>query len=855
MFTVLASLSLLLISDSNAGLLMAPISLVELKAETAMRSTETMSRIMQNMTVSHAFHILHIRKKMPEDLVALIQKLEQHKDNREHKRNELRGTAGATPTAAPAYSGLKGAQKMLSEMMLESTNKLDMEKVKCAEAQSTQRREMEETRQDIASYNSASASARGRILSAQTQIEMLEEKIPQFESQLMTHNAECKKSSEIQKAQIALVENDISVMTKVLELTECKTALMQLGVVRCQHGRHHGKHHGSSGTSFITFGHSVVRRALQGLKSQAAKKELQWGLAQVFSESTSRTVMPAWHPASVLLQKSSTSHLRIPGLGGMVNTSDAPNRRTQIRKCSISGNPGCTSMRDKFLLIQTGIMDKVSDMKDDLAKHITECKKVKENYEAQIADGSTRLKEEQTKLSVATAEQNAADEQSRLKGIQLVQQHLEYLKTMTECQKQIENYQSEICGSSKIRGELTKLAGQNSDLFVQDCVVSDWTPEECSATCAGGMQKLSRSVTVLPIGDAMTCPPLVMERTCNEQGCPIDCILESWSGWSSCSTQCGGGVMERSRAVEIQAENGGDACGQTTEAGQCNIQSCDKDCELAGWTQWSSCSAACDGGFLTRKRHVSKRAVGNGECPSEVGPKRVQFEACNMNRCMPAFMAGLTTSGCESKLDIFLLLDGSGSLGQAGFDAVKIAGSLLAKAFGGEAKVGALLFSGPSTWKNYWKCITAPKAGLSAPNMAEPCGLRSVDHFSADHLKVASDIEALTWPKGGTFSSGALAVASAELSSGRSDAKTIVIMFTDGMPMSRSKTLQQAKLLRNKVDRFMVVPVGPNIQLNYIKTLVLAPENENVLVIKNFDLLKEPSTMDDIISNVCPNPE
>ena len=139
--------------------------------------------------------------------------------------------------------------------------------------------------------------------------------------------------------------------------------------------------------------------------------------------------------------------------------------------------------------------------------------------------------------------------------------------------------------------------------------------------------------------------------------------------------------------------------------------------------------------------------------------------------------------------------------------------------------------------------------------MAEPCGLRSVDHFSADHLKVASDIEALTWPKGGTFTSGALAVASAELSSGRSDAKTIVIMFTDGMPMSRSKTLQQAKLLRNKVDRFMVVPVGPNIQLNYIKTLVLAPENENVLVIKNFDLLKEPSTMDDIISNVCPNPE
>jgi len=313
--------------------------------------------------------------------------------------------------------------------------------------------------------------------------------------------------------------------------------------------------------------------------------------------------------------------------------------------------------------------------------------------------------------------------------------------------------------------------------------------------------------------------------------------------------------MERSRAVEIQAENGGDACGQTTEAGQCNIQSCDKDCELAGWTQWSSCSAACDGGTQERNRHVSKRAVGNGECPSQVGPKRQQFEACNMNRCMPMFQAGLTTLACNAKLDILLLLDGSGSLGQAGFDAVKKAGNLLALAFGGDAKVASLMFSGPRTWKSYRSCITMPKKGLSAPNIATTCGLVWVDHFGSEHAKVATDIDALTWPKGGTFTSGALAVASAELTAGRPDARTIVMMITDGMPMSRGKTLQQAKLLRVKVDRFMVLPVGPNIQLEYIKSLVLAPVHDNVLVIKNFDDLKKPETVSDIVASVCPTPE
>jgi len=317
--------------------------------------------------------------------------------------------------------------------------------------------------------------------------------------------------------------------------------------------------------------------------------------------------------------------------------------------------------------------------------------------------------------------------------------------------------------------------------------------------------------------------------------------------------------MQRARSVLISSKDGGRSCGATTEENQCNIQSCDEDCELAEWTSWKACSAACDGGFQERKRHVSKRAVGNGECPTEYSPLRAEFIECNTQPCVPQFSAGLTTLGCQAKFDVIILLDGSGSLGQAGFDAVKAAGSMLAKAFIGSstapdtgAQVAALLFSGPTTYRNYLKCSQIPKTGQAVPNMDTDCGLKWVDHFNHDNNKVATDIEALTWPRATTFTSGALALANAELSSGRSDAQTVVIVITDGRPMSYIKTGQQAKMLRDKVDRLMWVPVTRFAPRERIKQWASEPTHDNVIVINDFTTLKEPSTVTDIIASACP---
>ena len=55
---------------------------------------------------------------------------------------------------------------------------------------------------------------------------------------------------------------------------------------------------------------------------------------------------------------------------------------------------------------------------------------------------------------------------------------------------------------------------------------------------------------------------------------PRDCIVSNWTGWSSCSKYCGGGIQTRSRRVLYPAKFGGRACPTLTLRRRCNTQPC-----------------------------------------------------------------------------------------------------------------------------------------------------------------------------------------------------------------------------------------------------------------------------------------
>jgi len=129
------------------------------------------------------------------------------------------------------------------------------------------------------------------------------------------------------------------------------------------------------------------------------------------------------------------------------------------------------------------------------------------------------------------------------------------VKHMKVCSQNYIDFEMEICALQKIRGDLFKKMGKGKDGkphlgFFQDCKLTPWTPEACTKKCAGGEQKLIRSVATPPgpkTGGGAKCLPLTATRKCNRQACPVDCILHSWSGWSKCSSKCGGGLAQRVR--------------------------------------------------------------------------------------------------------------------------------------------------------------------------------------------------------------------------------------------------------------------------------------------------------------------
>lgn len=284
--------------------------------------------------------------------------------------------------------------------------------------------------------------------------------------------------------------------------------------------------------------------------------------------------------------------------------------------------------------------------------------------------------------------------------------------------------------------------------------------------------------------------------------------------------------MERTRKIQVEPEHGGEPCGEDSEADSCNVQSCDKDCVLADWTAWSGCSKECDGGTSERSKTIWEPLVGDGECPDMLSKDRLQDKNCNEFPC--AKPKGQTMLHCESKVDVILIIDGSGSLGDSGWEASKKAAAMLARAFGGAADpdvmIAVLLYS---------------------------YNVEIAQHFTTDIEKAATAIEGLTFPRSLTFTTKALNAATSELSLGRADAESVGILITDGKPMSVPKTRKAARLFR-KQARLIVMPVTKWAPVEEMKRWASKPTKDNFMPLKTWEALEDPENLDKIIADACP---
>jgi len=294
---------------------------------------------------------------------------------------------------------------------------------------------------------------------------------------------------------------------------------------------------------------------------------------------------------------------------------------------------------------------------------------------------------------------------------------------------------------------------------------------------------------------------------------------------------------------------GGYPCGETSETKGCNGQACEKDCELSKWSKWSACSKDCDGGTKKRQKFVKHAPLGNGKCADQWSLKRLQYKQCNMKRCQVE--KGSLVKTCKQELDVVLLIDGSGSLGKKGWAAEIKSANMFVDAFtvsGGHAQISVIMYSGPRTWGGVYKCFARNTKKVDREKI---CNIKMVTHFTDDMKKVKNLINGLTWPRGSTLTSLALLTAKAELALGRKSARSNVVVFTDGRPLSYRQTGVASRIVR-KAARLVWVPVTRYAPLKSIKKWATRRWQENVVQVPTFKALEKPDVIDHIVANICP---
>ena len=176
----------------------------------------------------------------------------------------------------------------------------------------------------------------------------------------------------------------------------------------------------------------------------------------------------------------------------------------------------------------------------------------------------------------------------------------------------------------------------------QDCAGSWGSWGSCDQTCGGGTQARTYTVSTAATGTGAACVAAhgaTESQNCNTAACPVDCA-GSWGSWDSCSATCGGGTESRTYSVSTAASNGGTACAVgdgTSESQNCNTGVCPVDC-VGSWGSWGSCSATCGGGTESRTYSVSTTAANGGnDCAVSDGSSESQ--ACGTGAC-PVDCAG-----------------------------------------------------------------------------------------------------------------------------------------------------------------------------------------------------------------------
>jgi len=380
-----------------------------------------------------------------------------------------------------------------------------------------------------------------------------------------------------------------------------------------------------------------------------------------------------------------------------------------------------------------------------------------------------------------------------------------------------------ICATKKTRNALMEYSTTSPPGVIEDCEMDEWIPGDCSVSCddkcpdidpakCGGTREMNRGKVKEPNAFGVQCGFTTETRSCNQFKCAVDCKMSIWGGWSRCTAECDEGTEIHSRHITVEAKNGGEACDDLSKLEPCNSQACDVDCVLEDWSYWSYCDMGCSAGgetgMQTRHKKVQKPAIGLGHCPPpdvcDSDGKNCDTWAelpCNEQKCKG-------DEYCIAVQDLVLMLDGSGSVKEDGFNVIRNFAVNYTKSMEPsyseqeKVKLGCVLFGQGELIEtsNVIYGTQIPEMGIAPAEM--------VSHLTFEHESLRTTMMGLAWQKGFTnLAQGFVEAKNVIDQGGRMPAQSAVMVISDGKFSFKFQTELEVKKLKEANIKIFMVPI------------------------------------------------